>query len=97
MEHDSEKARVEHMPDVELSKTTTDINNDWETDYSPEEQKRILWKIDRRLVITVGIMYCVSLMDRFVLAGSSCRLVIFARGATNSNWSMCHEHTDIPA
>lgn len=57
------------MPDVELTKTTTDTNNDWQTEYSPKQQKKILRKIDRRLVTTVGIMYCVSLMDRFVLAG----------------------------
>ena len=31
---------------------------------SPEEQKRIKWKIDVRLVLTLGFMYCVSLMDR---------------------------------
>lgn len=31
---------------------------------SPEEQKKLIWKVDRRLVLTLGCMYCVSLMDR---------------------------------
>lgn len=32
--------------------------------FSPQEQKRIIARVDRRLVVTVGAMYCVSLMDR---------------------------------
>ena len=32
--------------------------------YSPKEQKKIMRHVDRRLVVTVGLMYCVSLMDR---------------------------------
>lgn len=31
---------------------------------TPEEQKKLIWKIDCRLVLTLGFMYCVSLMDR---------------------------------
>ncbi|RMZ80384.1 hypothetical protein DV738_g2781, partial [Chaetothyriales sp. CBS 135597] len=34
------------------------------TYFTPAEQKKIVWKIDVRLVLTLGIMYCVSLMDR---------------------------------
>ncbi|KAF2403916.1 MFS general substrate transporter [Trichodelitschia bisporula] len=33
-------------------------------EFSPEEQKKIIHRVDRRLVTTVGIMYCISLMDR---------------------------------
>ena len=32
--------------------------------FTPEEQRKIIWRIDRRLVLTCGFMYCVSLMDR---------------------------------
>jgi MFS family permease len=32
--------------------------------FTPEEQKKIIWRIDVRLVLTCGFMYCVSLMDR---------------------------------
>ena len=31
---------------------------------TPEEQKKIIRRIDRRLVLTLGFLYCVSLMDR---------------------------------
>ncbi|ODA79053.1 hypothetical protein RJ55_04644 [Drechmeria coniospora] len=31
---------------------------------TPEQQRSIVRRIDRRLVVTVGAMYCVSLMDR---------------------------------
>lgn len=44
-----------------------------ETDYgfTPEEEKRIIWRIDRRLVPVLGIMYCVSLMDRTNLGAAN--------------------------
>ncbi|KAL7921324.1 MFS general substrate transporter [Trichoderma austrokoningii] len=32
--------------------------------FTPAEQRSIIRRIDRRLIITVGAMYCVSLMDR---------------------------------
>lgn len=32
--------------------------------FTPEQQRRIVWRIDRRLVVLLGFMYCVSLMDR---------------------------------
>lgn len=31
---------------------------------SPQEQKAVIRRIDKRLVLTCGFMYCVSLMDR---------------------------------
>jgi len=34
------------------------------TEFTPEETKAIIHRIDRRLVTTVGLMYCISLMDR---------------------------------
>ncbi|KAH6603197.1 phthalate transporter [Trichoderma cornu-damae] len=32
--------------------------------FTPEEQRSIIRHIDRRLVVTLGAMYCISLMDR---------------------------------
>jgi hypothetical protein len=32
--------------------------------FTEKERKRIIRRIDTRLVVTVGAMYCVSLMDR---------------------------------
>lgn len=31
---------------------------------TPGEERRLIRRIDRRLVLTIGAMYCVSLMDR---------------------------------
>ncbi|KAK2043868.1 major facilitator superfamily transporter [Colletotrichum somersetense] len=39
--------------------------------FTPEEQRRIIRRIDRRLVVTVGAMYCVSLMDRTNLSAAA--------------------------
>ena len=34
------------------------------SDFTPEEQKRIIRQVDRRLIITCGVMFCCCLMDR---------------------------------
>jgi len=39
--------------------------------FSPDEQKKIIRRIDRRLVLTVGAMYCISLMDRTNLGAAN--------------------------
>jgi hypothetical protein len=39
--------------------------------FSPEEERRIIRKIDVRLVLTVGFMYCISLMDRTNLSAAN--------------------------
>jgi hypothetical protein len=39
--------------------------------FSPAEQKKIMRHLDRRLVLTVGAMYCVSLMDRTNLGAAN--------------------------
>lgn len=50
-------------------------NDERLTAFTPEEQKKIIRRIDIRLVITLGVLYCVSLIDRgnlsaAVIAGS---------------------------
>lgn len=35
-----------------------------DAEYTLDEQKKIIHRVDRRLVVACGIMYCVSLMDR---------------------------------
>lgn len=41
-----------------------ELDEDIDHGFSPKEQKSIIRRIDRRLVLTVGALYCVSLMDR---------------------------------
>jgi hypothetical protein len=39
--------------------------------FSIQEQKAIVWRIDLRLVLTLGCLYCISLMDRTNLGAAS--------------------------
>ncbi|QIW97106.1 hypothetical protein AMS68_002624 [Peltaster fructicola] len=48
----------------DTSMTSEDINNERISRFTPEEQKKIIGRVDRRLVLLLGFMYCVSLMDR---------------------------------
>lgn len=56
---ENEKAIVEHSDSDTSGNYDAAINA-----LTPEEQKKIIWRIDVRLVLTLGFMYCVSLMDR---------------------------------
>ncbi|EHK99624.1 putative Uncharacterized transporter [Glarea lozoyensis 74030] len=64
--YDSEKIGVQ-----ELERTTTEINNADISEFSPEEQKRIIRRIDLRLVTTLGVLYMCSLMDRTNLSAAN--------------------------
>lgn len=46
-----------------------DINSD--PIFSLEAQKSIIHRIDRRLVVTCGFVYCISLIDRSNLGNAS--------------------------
>lgn len=71
---DLKSDRPEHMdnkgtdspPSLEkMDYEKRDVNRNPALDYfGPADHKRIKRKIDRRLVLTLGLMYCVSLMDR---------------------------------
>lgn len=41
------------------------------TTFSVEEQKKIVWRIDCRLVLTLGFLYMISLMDRTNLGAAN--------------------------
>jgi len=43
---------------------SSDVNRAAINEFTPEEQKKIIRKVDLRLIPTLGFMYCVSLMDR---------------------------------
>ena len=57
--------------------TASDSSLNSDPVYSYAEQRAIIHRIDRRLVVTCGLIYCVSLIDRGNLgnasiAGSGC-------------------------
>ena len=65
---DIEKSQVDMTEDVGSKSSQQDS---YECEFTPTEQKKIIHRIDRRLVLTVGIMYCVSLMDRTNLSAAA--------------------------
>ncbi|KAH8886480.1 MFS general substrate transporter [Thozetella sp. PMI_491] len=72
----NEKIHVDHLGDTEAYRVKSDVPSATgfttdDFDFSPEEQRKIIRKIDYRLVITVGAMYCVSLMDRTNLGAAN--------------------------
>jgi hypothetical protein len=60
MDHDSDKdpKAVDH-----IEKSHASVSDEVD-DYDEQEAKKIVQRIDRRLLVTIGFMYCVSLIDR---------------------------------
>lgn len=63
---DHEKDYVTHKEDVNSS-----THDDYECEFTEAEQRKIIHRVDRRLVLTVGVLYCISLMDRTNLSAAS--------------------------
>lgn len=63
---DHEKEIVTHKEHVNAS-----LHDDYECEFSEAEQRKIIHRIDRRLVLTVGTLYCISLMDRTNLSSAN--------------------------
>ncbi|KAF6835053.1 phthalate transporter [Colletotrichum plurivorum] len=72
---DPEKAGFEHADDAARSSSVAGSRDaaaaDIDGGFTPEEQRSIIRRVDRRLVVTVGAMYCVSLMDRTNLSAAA--------------------------
>jgi hypothetical protein len=55
-----------------VERTMTEDSNDAHIhEFTEAEQKAIIRRIDRRLVATLGILYCASLMDRTNLGNAA--------------------------
>lgn len=48
-----------------------DSNEDNGSAFTVEQERAIIKRIDRRLVLTVGALYCVSLMDRVNMSAAN--------------------------
>lgn len=55
---DDKPPSVEGIEDIAERVSTED------EEFTPEEQKKIIRRVDLRLVTMTGLAYCVSLMDR---------------------------------
>ena len=54
-----------------LNDESVSSNIDDDPVYSHKEQRAIIHRVDRRLVITCGLIYCISLIDRGNLGNAS--------------------------
>lgn len=69
MSHEEKQiGAIEHQENQYDS--ASDKNLDY-VEFSPKDQRRITRKLDIRLVLTTGVVYCVSLMDRTNLSAAS--------------------------
>jgi hypothetical protein len=57
---------MEKSPQISIESVQPSQNDniDFDEEFTYAEQRKIIHRIDRRLIITTGIIYCVSLMDR---------------------------------
>lgn len=57
---------LENQGEKAITSLHSNVSNEQDEDFgfTKAEQRRIIGRIDRRLVVMVGAMYCVSLMDR---------------------------------
>lgn len=55
----------------EASTESQDGDAELNTDFTPAEAKKIIRRVDSRLVVTCGIMFCFSLMDRTNLGAAA--------------------------
>lgn len=67
--------KVQNISHLEHGQQSDDEKKSLEEDpltyFTPAEQKKIIHRLDRRLVVVVGVMYCVSLMDRSNLSNAA--------------------------
>lgn len=88
---DIEKDRVEHIDNIDTNGSDVDSKaGPDDMGFTPEEQRKIIRRIDLRLVVTVGVMYCVSLMDRTNLSAANIAGYVCRSDATCSA-DMCSE------
>ena len=63
------KSADQHLQSTE--KVLSASNDERILAFTPDEQRRIIRRIDARLAVTLGFLYCVSLLDRTNLGSAS--------------------------
>jgi len=61
----------EHVEDFSNSHGSQDISDHDEFEFTEKERKKIMRKVDWRLVPICGVMYCISLLDRTNLSAAN--------------------------
>ena len=67
----SEKYVVVHDDKTEASQIGDVSDGNSEIELSPAHQRKIIRRLDIRLVATVGALYCISLMDRVNMSAAN--------------------------
>lgn len=89
--HDTEKHSSPYLTE-NIDGTSSD---GYECEFSEREQRKIIHRIDRRLVVTVGVLYCVSLMDRTNLSAAA--IAGYVGKLRNSSWNTSCNADSFPA
>lgn len=63
---DHKKEEIFEYERKQSERSVPDSNDDILNLFTEEEKKKLMWRIDVRLCLTLGLMYCVSLMDRYL-------------------------------
>jgi hypothetical protein len=71
MEKTDDNQHIEKASSSDIDNELTEENDPRITRFTHAEQRKIIHKVDRRLVITVGALYCISLMDRTNLSAAN--------------------------
>lgn len=64
MDHDSEKDACAFDQVERIETAQPSRSDEAAAEYTEREAKNIIRRIDRRLLVTIAFMYCVSLIDR---------------------------------
>ena len=68
--HDMEKKSA--LNDDQIESAVKELSSDERAlAFTPQEQKAIVRRVDIRLVVTLGCLYCISLLDRTNLGAAS--------------------------
>jgi hypothetical protein len=70
MNYDAEKVEKTSAEHIERT-LSEESNNAHINEFTPAEQRRIVRRVDRRLVTTLGFLYMCSLMDRTNLGAAN--------------------------
>ena len=62
---------VAHYEKAPVALVDSNDSNESLAEFTPQEQRRIQRKLDRRLVTITGLIYCISLMDRTNLSAAA--------------------------
>lgn len=83
MTRDAEKEALD-AEHVDIAPGTSQADVDADEEFTYKEQRKIIHRIDRRLVTICGFAYCISLMDRTNLSNAAIAGLVAPRWKWNN-------------